>query len=58
MIRKMIKESACEKTSISIAYGPDEICPICGRYSVDGFVCINCQKDYDLYKPKVTYPEL
>lgn len=35
----------------------DEICPVCGRYQPDGEVCINCQKEYDIYKPKTSYEE-
>lgn len=31
----------------------DEICPVCGIYQPDGEVCISCQKEYDMYKPKV-----
>lgn len=27
-------------------------CPVCGVYSYDGDVCIDCQKKYAVYKEK------
>ena len=39
----------------SILYSLDEVCPSCGRYTPEGGLCIPCQKEYDLYKPKITY---
>ena len=57
MIRK-ITESKPEVTEQSvIRYSQDEICPICGTYSVDGSVCPNCLKAYDLYEPKIDHSE-
>lgn len=35
----------------------DEICLVCGTYQPDGEVCINCQKQYDVYKPKISYEQ-
>lgn len=32
-----------------------EICPVCGRYQPDGEVCTSCQKEHNIYEPKVTY---
>ncbi len=31
-----------------IIYTADEICPACGKYSVDGNVCKACQEAYDI----------
>ena len=39
-------------------YSIDEICPVCGRYQPDGQLCIPCQKEYDMYKPRVDYGEI
>ena len=41
-----------------LSYFLDETCPICGIYTPDGDVCVNCQKSYDVYKPKNTYTEV
>ena len=38
-------------------YSMMDICPCCGEYSVDGGVCIKCQKEYGLYKPTNIYIE-
>ena len=46
-----------ENENTSICYSSDEICPICGVYSPDGDVCTGCQKNYDIYEPKITYSE-
>lgn len=40
-----------------VPYSSQEICPICGIYSADGNVCINCQKTYGVYKPKQSYSD-
>lgn len=34
-------------------YSIDEICPVCGRYEPDGELCVSCQKEYGMYKPRV-----
>ena len=36
-------------------YSIDEICPVCGRYQPDGEMCAPCQKEHNMYEPKVTY---
>ena len=46
------KEQSKDKT---IKYHPDEICPVCGRYSYNGDVCNLCKRDYDLEDKKETY---
>jgi hypothetical protein len=46
-----------ENKETNIIYSSDEICPICGAYSPDGDVCPTCQKEYGVYKPKITYSE-
>lgn len=51
-------ESKPEPKDNTLKYSQNEICPACGRYSVDGSVCILCQKDYDLYVPKITYIDI
>lgn len=43
-----------EKPEIK-TYTQFDICPICGIYTADGEVCIKCQKDYNVYKPKTTF---
>ena len=39
----------------TIKYHPDEICPVCSRYSYNGDVCNLCKRDYDLEDKKETY---
>lgn len=58
-VYKRCKESEykSQSTSDTLKYSQDEICPVCGRYSADGSVCIICQKDYGIYKPRATYTE-
>lgn len=51
---KVIKINSDDKA----VYFTDDICPICGIYTVDGCVCTNCQKAHGLYKPKNTYSEV
>lgn len=46
-----------ENKEINTGYSSDEICPVCGVYSPDGDVCVTCQKEYGIYKPKITYNE-
>ena len=36
-------------------YTVNDICPVCGRYQPDGEVCTSCQKEHNIYEPKVTY---
>ena len=43
--------------SNNVKYTLDEVCPCCGRYTPEGEVCISCQKEYNMYKPKVDYGE-
>jgi len=38
-----------------VLYSMMDICPSCGEYSVDGGVCIKCQKEYGLHKPANIY---
>jgi hypothetical protein len=38
-------------------YTSAEICPVCGVYTPEGDLCIDCQKKYDLYEPKSIYIE-
>lgn len=40
-----------------VIYASDEICPCCGAYTADGDVCIPCQKQYNIYKPRTYYVE-
>lgn len=57
---KSITESTKKKLLISSdkgTYMMTEICPVCGSYTPDGDLCICCQKEYNLYKPKVHYEE-
>lgn len=39
-------------------YSIDEICPICGRYQPEGELCVGCQKEYNMYEPRVDYGEI
>lgn len=39
-------------------YPQSDVCPICGRYHPDGYVCIGCLKKWGIYKPKEEYGEL
>ena len=41
----------------NIVYTTDDICPICGAYTADGDVCVNCQKDFGVYEPRNPYSE-
>jgi hypothetical protein len=45
-------------TSRVVIYDSDEICPVCGVYTVDGSVCFSCLAEYDLQKPKNIFLEL
>jgi rRNA maturation protein Nop10 len=41
--------------SNNVKYTLDEVCPFCGRYTPNGEICIICQKEHNMYKPKITY---
>lgn len=58
MTRKTINSTIkYDKVEAKISYSLDEMCPVCGVYSADGDVCINCQKEYGIYEPKLGYCE-
>ena len=58
MIQKKINIATVDtKEKSFVVYSQDEICPVCGRYSADGSVCVCCQKEYGTYKPKLAYCE-
>ena len=42
----------------AIVYSTGDICPVCGKYQPDGELCVSCQKEYDIYKPRVDYLEI
>ena len=44
-------------TKAGLIYSQDEICPVCGAYNPDGNVCVNCQKEYDLYESNTVISE-
>jgi hypothetical protein len=46
-----------EVTGTKVPYTSSEICPVCGVYTPEGDLCINCQKEYGLYEPKSVYIE-
>lgn len=44
--------------SNNVKYTLDEVCPCCGRYQPDGELCVGCQKEYNMYKPRLDYGEI
>lgn len=43
--------------SNNVKYTLDEVCPCCGRYTPNGEVCVLCQKECNMYKPRIDYGE-
>lgn len=42
-----------ENESTKVRYTSDEVCPVCGAYSVDGGVCQKCLADPEVQKPVI-----
>lgn len=40
-----------ENENTKARYTSDEICPMCGAYSVDGGVCSKCLADQEVQRP-------
>ena len=40
-----------ENENTKVRYTSDEICPMCGAYSVDGGVCSKCLADQEVQRP-------
>ena len=42
-----------ENENSKVRYSSDEICPMCGAYTVDGGVCSKCLADHEVQKPVI-----
>ena len=54
-MKNIISSNKLKKLEDVSIYSLSDTCPICGIYTPDGNVCIECQKKYGMYSPKTLY---